>query len=645
MNNKQQSFDKRRENTPPKPKSIKEVPSYVYKLLRDFFVRLFYIFKLVWDTGKWILFLMMFIAICEGFIPVLISIKSKDILNALQDEIITIASPEQSFGAFLTLSIMVLLVTLFVFRIVNNVISRINNAVTRMAGERVVAHIKEIIMLKTKELDISSFDKPEFYEKLENANREAGTRPIQILSSSFSIVSNIIGLVSYVIILSSSLPLAAICVVAVSIPGAIINFHYRHKNFQYMWRNSKQRRQMNYYSDLVVNKDLAKEVRIFDLNHIFVERYKAAFNTYYSGLKKLILKENVLHVVVTIISSITSCIFYVLLAYQVFLSKIKIGDYSLHTGALSNISSHVASLIATSAHIFEGTLFIDNLMLFMREKPTVVPSIEKPLKIKPGPHTFDFINVCFKYPGVDRYIIKNVNLHFRPGETVVLVGLNGAGKTTLIKLLTRLYDPTEGQILLDGEDIKKYDINDLYKMYGIIFQDFGKYAFSISENIQFGDINKEFNEERMKDAAESANATDFISRLPNQYDTPLMRYFELDGKELSIGQWQKLAIARAFYSDSDVLILDEPTASLDAIAEQEIYNQFNRLRESKTTVFVSHRLSSATIASKIVVLEYGEVIEEGTHEELMRKRGRYYELFSTQAQKYITSMEELKNEN
>jgi ABC-type multidrug transport system fused ATPase/permease subunit len=227
----------------------------------------------------------------------------------------------------------------------------------------------------------------------------------------------------------------------------------------------------------------------------------------------------------------------------------------------------------------------------------------------------------------------------RAGERVVLVGLNGAGKTTLIKLLTRLYDPSEGRILLDGEDIRSYDVEKLYKLYGIIFQDFGKYAESVKENIRFGQIEKDGTDEDIQNAAVQSDSDDFINALPNKFNTPLMRIFEDNGIELSIGQWQKLSIARAFYSDSDILILDEPTASLDAIAEQEIYNQFDELRRDKLTPFVSHRLSSATVASKIIVLEEGRLVEEGDHAELMAKKGKYYELFTTQAKRYIDSRE------
>ena len=277
----------------------------------------------------------------------------------------------------------------------------------------------------------------------------------------------------------------------------------------------------------------------------------------------------------------------------------------------------------------------------MDEKQTVVPLISEPLKVKHHTgHRIELQNVSFKYPGTERFVIKNFSAVLEPGDTVVLVGLNGAGKTTLIKLITRLYDPTEGRILLDGHDIREYDLKELYSLYGIIFQDFGKYAVSVRDNIAFSRINDPVDENAVLDAAEKSSATQFIEKLPNEYNTALTRVFEKDGIELSIGQWQKLSIARAFYSDSDILILDEPTASLDAIAEQEIYNQFDTLRKDKTTIFVSHRLSSATVADKILVIDGGVLTEQGNHQELMKKRGTYYELFSTQAKRYMENPEE-----
>lgn len=619
------------------PTGIGDLPRYLRELLGGFFYRLFYIFGLVWKAGPWILFMMCFIALFEGVMPVIGSLISKNILNQLQTDY-QLSTGGESLAEFIGSSVFVLLIILFSYRILNRVISRIANAVTRIAGEKVVRYVKLEIMNKAKTLDLASFDIPDFYEKLENANREAGNRPISILSSTFSVVSTTISLVSFIVILATAPNMwwTAIVIAAMAAPSAVINFVYRKKNFNYMRFRSKDRRQMNYYSGLLVNKDMVKEIRMYDLSDTFIERYDNVFSHYYAGLRRLILEESVWHVVIAVISALTNCFCYAMIALGVFRGLFKIGDYSLYTGALTHIANDVTSLISISATIYEGTLFIDNLIAFMKEKQTVVPIKAEPESVTHNvPHTIVFDNVSFAYPGTDRMVLKNINLTLRPGETVVLVGLNGAGKTTLIKLLTRLYDPTEGRILLDGRDIREYDIKQLYSMFGIIFQDFGKYAVNVTDNIHFGDISKPIDPEEIREAAVQSAADEYISHLPNGYDTPLMRIFEQNGIELSGGQWQKLAIARAFYSDSDILILDEPTAALDPMAEQEIFNQFDRLRKDKTTIFVSHRLSSATVASKIVVLEYGQIIEEGDHRQLMEKRGRYYELFSTQARRYL----------
>ncbi len=630
------------------PKNIADLPRYLKELLGGFFTRMGYIFRLVWKTGPWILFAMLFFAVFQGIMPVVGSKISEAVLNELQSQYGLFGG---DFAGFFGSTVFFLLVFMFSYNILTSIVNTLKNTVTRIAGELVVRTVKLEIMNKAKELDLCAFDLPAFYEKLENANREAGMRPIQILSSTFSVVSTVITLISFVVILAAELWWAALVMVLVSVPSAIINFYYRRKNFQYMRRRSKDRRQMNYYSDLMVNKDMVKEIRMFDLSDTFIGRYRETFDRYYAGIRSLILKENTWHVIITVVSSVVNCAFYAWFAYRVVTGGYQIGTYSLYTGALGQIAGQVGALISVSATIYEGTLFIDNLTSFLKEEPTIIPvpvegrEEEAPLKVRHGQaHTIEFRHVSFIYPGTQRKVLDDVNLIIRPGETLVLVGLNGAGKTTLLKLLTRLYDPTEGTILLDGEDIRAYDVKDLYSMYGIIFQDFGKYAVSVSENIHFGNIHKELKDEDIRRAAEEADATDYIGHLPGGFDTPLMRIFEEEGIELSIGQWQKLAIARAFYSDSDVLILDEPTASLDPMAEQEIFNQFDRLRADKTTIFVSHRLSSATVASKIAVLEYGKLIEEGDHRTLMAKRGRYYELFSTQAKRYVTEGEAVLEE-
>lgn len=619
------NYDKIR---PRKPNGIKDLPRYLREVLSGFFQRLFYIFKLVKDANGWILILMMSYSLIAGVIPVISALISRELINSLTD---AVTGKAENFDVILKF-----LLFQFGFIVLSSLINSLYSMIIRLSGELVTNHIKLTILEKTKEVDMSSFDMPDFYERLENASREAGTRPISILQSVFNIISTIISLVSFIIILAEVSAWAPLAMIAFSLPSAAISFIYRKKNFEYMRMRSKERREMQYYSDLLTDKDVAKEVRIFNLSDTFIDCYKESFGKYFTGIKRLIYAENAWSVGISLAGSAISCGLFLFVARMVWKGLLQVGDYTLYTGALNSISSSVSSLISTLAMIYEGTLFIDNMIAFMNEKQRIKPTTDKPLSVSRGiAHKIEFKNVSFRYPGTNRDVIKNMSFTINDGETAVLVGLNGAGKTTLIKLLTRLYDPTSGEIFLDGRDIRLYDTRELYDMFGIIFQDFGKYAFTAAENIMFGEVKRGLDREGIENAARCADAETFIKRLPKSYDTPLTRIFEDSGIELSIGQWQKLSIARAFYGSSDFLILDEPTASLDAIAEQEIYSEFEELRRGKTTIFVSHRLSSATTATKILVIERGELVEEGTHRELMEMHGKYFELFSTQAKRYV----------
>ena len=617
----------------PKPKRLKDVPRYLKELIGGFSSRMFYIVKLVWEASPIIVFVMSFMAIFDGVMPVIGSLIGKELLNYLAD---AYAGLITDFTVISTLLILQFAYTLF-----RSVVNRINNMITRVSGEVVTNHIKLKIMAKAKEVDLASFDSPDFYAKMENANREAGTRPIQVLNSTFSIFSAIISIVSYIIIIFAISPWAPLLVIAVAIPSTIINFVYRKKNHAYMFRRSKDRRQMNYYADVIVNKDIVKEIRMLGLADNFIDRYKEVFAKYFKGLKKLIMDECWWNVGAAFLTSAVNCVLFIFIAKGVFAGDYPVGNYSLYTGALNSIAAGISTLITTTATIYEGTLFINNMIAFMAEKQNIAPILDTPRKVARGVgHTIELQNVSFRYPGTERDVIKRVNLTINNGDTVVIVGLNGAGKTTLIKLLTRLYDPTEGRIMLDGHDIREYDVDGLYDMFGIVFQDYGKYAVNVRDNIAFGEVLKDIKQENVEHAARQSSADEYIQKLPDKYDTPLMRFFDDNGIEPSIGQWQKLAVARAFYSDSDILILDEPTASLDPMAEQDIFNRFDELRGDKTSIFVSHRLSSATTANKIVVLQDGQILEVGNHSQLMNARGEYYTLFSTQAKRYTTPVDE-----
>ena len=618
-----------------RPKKLSEYPSYMCKRIGGFFSRLFYIVSLVWEAAPMLLIAMILFCALNGVLPVVGAYISKDLLNVIADMIGTAALSDVAENIFVLMRpLLFLFVAYFIYQFLTKIISRLNTMVTGMAGELVVNHIKLKIVNKAKEVDLASFDRPEFYEKLENANREATMRPIHILAATFNVISALISSVSFVVVLATLSPFAPLLIVLAAVPSAIVNFVYRHRNFRYMRMHSKERREMNYYSSLMVNKDNVKEIKILGLGDRFIEKYKDAFGRYYKGIKKLIVGESATQLSISFISTLVNCLLFIYVAYTVIFGEGQIGDYSLYTGALTSITGYISTVFTATATIYEGTLFINNMMEFMAEKPTVVPNFGQGIKPTRGQHTIEFKNVSFKYPGSDRFVLKNVSVKFEPTDSVVLVGLNGAGKTTFIKLLTRLYDPTEGEILLDGRDIRQSDVAALHDLFGIVFQDFGKYAVSAAENIEFGDDGREHNREDVIMAAKRSDADEFITKLPDGYDTPLTRIFEENGIELSGGQWQKLSVARAFYKDCDVMILDEPTASLDAIAEREVFDRFSELAKGKLTVFVSHRLSSATTASKIVVIDDGEISEIGNHEELMNKKGKYYMLFTTQASRY-----------
>lgn len=610
---------------PEKPKSLKEVPAYLKTIFGGFFSRLFYIYSLVWETRPWMLFVMLFMSVFNGVMPLLGAVISRNLINAL------INAKNHDFQTILHLLIFQF-VYLFLLRIVASVDSMLN----RTFGELVVQNIRQKIMHKSDELDLQSFDQPEFYTRLENANREAGMRPLQIAVSTFSMMSTLISMISFIVVLWAVSPLAPLAIILAAIPSAVVNYIYKGKNASYMRHRSTDRRKMDYYSSLMVDKDQVKEVRLFRLGPLFMQRYNEVFEKYFSGMKALIFSEGKWNIITTGIMNLVSCGIFIWVALKVYQGELTVGDYTLYTGALNSISSGVSSLIFMTASIYEGTLFIDNMISFMNEKKTITPRVDPPAQVKRGEHEIEYRHVYFRYPGMDHDVLKDINLHFHSGESVVLVGLNGAGKTTVLKLMTRLYDPTQGEILLDGRNIRDYDVTQLYDIYGTIFQDFGRYADTVEMNIAYGQIEKPVDSEKIREAAVQGNAAPYIEKLAKGYQTPLMRIFEPDGAELSVGQWQKLAVSRAFYNDSDILILDEPTASLDPLAEQEIFSQFDKLREGKLTFYVSHRLSSATNATQIVVLENGKVIEVGTHAELMAREGTYHKLFTVQADRYQT---------
>jgi len=603
--------------------------SSLFGMLKGTVNRLLYILKLVWETSRFLLIGMVFISVLEGAFPLLNIYISSRLINVLVEV----------FGTKdwnMMQSVLGLLILQFVYLILSRATTQFKGTLTNLSGEMVISHIKVKIAKKTKEIDLADFDRPEFFEKLENANREASSRPISILTATLGLFSNLISTISFIITLGALHPLIPVGLLLLALPSAIVNFKYRKVTFRYIKGHSTDRRRMHYFTNTLSNRDQVKEIKLLDLHDTFINRYLEVFAGYFKGLRRIFIREDVWHIIIYTLSTICNCAFFFYIAYQVCFKDMLVGDYSLYTGALTSVLSGVTAIVTNSSRVYEGTLFIDNMIEFMQVRPEIVPAIAEPLSPKKGiAHSLEFRNVSFTYPGLEKYVIKNLNLKLEGGKSYALVGLNGAGKTTLIKLMTRLYDPTEGEILLDDVNIKNYNVSDLYAMYGIVFQDFSKYAVSAKENITFGDVHRPYSDERLHYAAEQSAAKDFLEKLPESYDTPLMRFFDKNATDLSIGQWQKLSIARAFYKDAEFLILDEPTASLDPIAEADIFRQFDSLRKGKTTLFVSHRLSSATAADEIIVMQDGRILEMGNHKTLMQNGGAYCNLFKLQAEKYL----------
>ena len=619
-----------------KPKRLREVPRFIYLRIKGFFSRLGTIVGLVFHSAPICLFLMLFFCLAEGVLPVIGAYISRDLLNAIAS-LLGISATAEPLAVLRP--ILVLLVFQICHSFCSKVVTRVNSVVTALAGEKVSNHIRIMIIGKAKEVDISSFDRPEFYEKLENANREAGMRPVGIIQAVLRVASTLISAISFIAVLFTLSPFAPLVVIAAAIPGAIISYHYRQRNFHYIRRHSKERREMSYYSGLMVNKDQVKEIKLLGLGDTIISKYQTAFGKYFGGLRRLIVREGVSQILVSLISTVAHGALFAYVAYHVIYSSAAIGDYSLYSGALTSIAGYVTTLVTSTAAIYEGTLFIDNMIAFMKEEPHVVCALPEPRTAERGTHhTITFDKVSFAYPGSDRMVLKDMSFTLSSGERTVLVGLNGAGKTTLVKILTRLYDPTEGRVLLDGKDVREYDPEEYHRMFGAIFQDYGKYAETVAENIRYGDVHTPYSDARIGKAIEDGDAT-FVSDLPLGTQTPLTRLFYEDGLELSGGMWQKLSLARAFYREADFLILDEPTAALDPLAEEEVFRRFYQLSEGKLALFVSHRLSGATLADRILVVGEGRVLENGTHAELMALEGHYHRLFSTQAIRYAEGMD------
>jgi ATP-binding cassette, subfamily B, bacterial len=493
--------------------------------------------------------------------------------------------------------------------------------------------IRTDIIRKALTMDLASFEQPDFYDRLQNARREGGYKPVELINDSFLIVQNLITLISFAALMLRFSPWLVLILLGTSIPSFIAETRFSEQGFRLLTRRAPETRQINYLSRLLTEDTAAKEIKLFNLGETLLRRYITLFDKFFREDRSLALRRAVAGFSLGLIATMGFYGSYAWIVWRTVQGSISLGDMTLYLSIFRQGQSTFQSILAAVGNIYENNLFMANYFEFLDVKPqmTMTGADKKPPAVlRQG---IEFRGVGFRYPDSDEWVLRDVDLNIKPGEKIALVGHNGAGKTTLIKLLSRLYDPTEGVILFDGVDIRELDPAGLRQKIGVIFQDFVRYHLPVRENIGFGQIEAAECMDRIVESARKSGADSIIEDLPEGYETMLGRWFH-GGHELSLGQWQRIALARAFMRDAEVLVLDEPTASLDAQTEYEIFQHFKQLTEGKMAILISHRFSTVRMADRIVVIQHGRIAEMGSHEELLRREGIYAELFSMQAEGY-----------
>ncbi|BAY60800.1 ABC transporter-like protein [Calothrix brevissima NIES-22] len=497
-----------------------------------------------------------------------------------------------------------------------------------LLGQRV----NVLILEKAQTLDLKYFEDSEFYDKLLNARREASVRPLSLVNRTFGLVQNALSLVTYGILLVKFSVWAVIVLIVAAMPAFIAETKFATQAFRlFSWR-APETRQQHYLENLLAREDYVTEIKLFQLGGMLLRRYRNIFHQLYGEDRDLTLRRGFWGYLLSLVSTAAFYLAYAWIVIETVLGKISLGDMTMYLTVFRQGQSTFAAALTSIGGMYEDNLYLSNLYDFLEEEsPQPWGTVTIGINPEDG---IRFENVSFTYPGNSKPALNNISLHLKPGEKLAIVGENGSGKTTLIKLLTRLYAPDSGKIFLDGVDLQEWDIEVLRRRIGVIFQNFVRYQFTVGENIGVGDVQYLDDSDRWQNAAQKGMAEPFIHQLPDSFSTQLGRWFK-GGHELSGGQWQKIALSRAFMrTRADILVLDEPTSAMDAQAEFDIFNHFRTVTQNQMVFLISHRFSTVRMADKIMVIEAGKVVEQGTHAELLAADGQYAKLFWLQAAGY-----------
>ena len=526
----------------------------------------------------------------------------------------------------------------FALWLVETLLGSVSNMVQSMLGERVEFSAQERIVEKAGSLDIAFYENPKFYDQLRHAQDQL-YQVTGIVWSSIGLLRSGVGLTAMAGLLTILHPLAIVVLFVTVLPSLLMQGFFARLYFDFDTQWVRNYRMLDYLKRLLTSRDSAKEIRIFTLKDALVARFRDFRETQLRAYLRMQLRSLRVRTGLDVVSLAGVASIWAYAVYQAALARITVGDLTLVFNAAQQARSQLNALVGSGGQVYEQALFATRFFDLLDMDPASVEAALAPPTANPEPvptpmtRGIEFRNVSFKYPGTDKWILRDVSFEIPARSKVAIVGENGAGKTTMVKLLSRLYDPVEGEIRFDGRDLRGYDLAELRRDVAVVFQDFFRYDLSAADNVGFGEVRALNDRDRIQAAAKQAGAHDIIEALPKGYDTVLGRTFD-EGVDLSGGEWQHLAISRAFLSDAQVLILDEPTAALDAFREHRLYEQVAELSENKTVVFISHRFSTVRMADLIVVVEDGQMTELGDHETLIERNGKYAAMFNTQAARY-----------